>query len=168
MSLWQRTKHWFLGLDRRERITVSIGATAVALMLFYVAVAEPLMSARATWQRRVNDDAALVSWMRSAVVEMHSLRGLAHTAPDVRQGESLFGTVDRTARSTALGPAIKRLQPDGSNRVRVQLEAAPFDALIRWLGALQAGYAVHVDAVSVDRADAPGTVNAQITLSRGS
>ncbi len=168
MSLWKQTRDWFLGLDRRERITVGIGAVATLLMLLYAGVVDPLLNAQTDWQRRVDADTALVTWMRSAVVEIETLRGSTAARPGVNKSESLFGTVDRTARSTALGPAIKRLQPDGSDSVRVQLEGAPFDALVRWLGALQADYAIHVDAVSVDRAEAPGTVNAQITLSRGS
>lgn len=168
MSLWQQSRDWFLGLDRRERLTVLIGGVATLLMLVYAGIVDPLLSTQARLEQRVQSDTALVSRLQSAVSEIESLRGAARSQSGAATNESLFGTVDRTARSTALGPAVKRMQPDGKDSVRIQLEGAPFDALVSWLGALQSDYGIHVDSVSVDRADAPGTVNAQIKLSRGS
>ncbi|HLN48257.1 MAG TPA: type II secretion system protein GspM, partial [Steroidobacteraceae bacterium] len=66
-------------------------------------------------------------------------------------------------RETGLGNALRDTQPSG-NGVRVQLEAAPFDTLITWIASLDQRYGLAIESITIDRADKPGVVNANITF----
>ena len=60
--------------------------------------------------------------------------------------------------------ALKRVEPEGSNSVRVWLEGAPFDVLIKWLGTLSTQHGVDADTVTLERIEAAGLVNARLML----
>jgi len=49
----------------------------------------------------------------------------------------------------------------------VRLEKAPFDKLITWLGRLAQQNGVVVDSATIEKAGAPGEVNAAIVLHTG-
>ena len=72
---------------------------------------------------------------------------------------------DSTARSNGLGAALKRVEPEGSRNVRVWLENASFDQVMKWLGTLNTTYGIRTDSASLERvADATGRVNARLSL----
>ena len=79
-------------------------------------------------------------------------------------GRSLLSVADSEARTAALGPALKRVEPEGKDAVRVWLDGASFDALVAWLEVMSSRYAADVDTISIERAGAPGLVNARLTL----
>ena len=56
------------------------------------------------------------------------------------------------------------MEPIGEERLRVTLEGVSFDALTRWLATLEVRYGIAAEAFSVDRAGAPGLVDARLTL----
>jgi general secretion pathway protein M len=59
---------------------------------------------------------------------------------------------------------MKRLAPQGEDKLSVQLEAVEFDQLIPWLGALEREHRIAIVNLSVDRAGASGRVNARVIL----
>ena len=54
----------------------------------------------------------------------------------------------------------------GGSGVRVQLEAAPFDVMIGWMGTLEQRYGLSIESVTVERAPKPGIVNASVTFAQ--
>jgi type II secretory pathway component PulM len=48
--------------------------------------------------------------------------------------------------------------------VRVQVEGAPFDAMVTWLDTLDRRYGLAIESITVDRTPAPGMVNASISF----
>jgi type II secretory pathway component PulM len=48
----------------------------------------------------------------------------------------------------------------------VQLESAPFDPLVEWLGTLDLRYGLAVESITIDRTAKPGVVNASVTLNQ--
>ena len=95
-------------------------------------------------------------------------------APEVRAagdqlpadtGEAPVVLVDRVGRESGLGGALRGTQPD-ANGVRVQLEGAPFDALVTWLATLDERYGIAIDSITVDRAASPGLVNANVSFTQ--
>ena len=153
------------GLDARERRMLAVGGVAVVLTVAYLAVIEPLMQYREQLESTVERKRETVAWMQAAVRELGN-RPVAQAAGNVDTG-SLLTLVDTSARNALLGNAIKRVQQDGQQAVRVRFEAAAFDDLLLWLGGLQQQYGVVVKDFTLDKADAPGRVDASITLVRG-
>ena len=102
--------------------------------------------------------------MQQAAVEAKQLRGAAVGGG---AGRSLLAVVDQTSKQSQLGSAVKRIQPDGQDLVRVSLEQASFDDLVLWLGDLQKAYGVSVVDAAIDRQSDAGRVNAHLTLKKG-
>jgi general secretion pathway protein M len=155
-------KEWFNGLAPRERIMVSIAAVVVGLALVYVAAWSPLTSSVARLEQSVEEQQALKQWMQQSAAEVNQLRGAAGAADH----RSLLAVVDQTSKQSQLGPAVKRIEPDGQELVRVTLEQASFDDVMTWLGGLQRSFGVSVADVSIDRQADSGRVNARLTLKR--
>jgi len=158
-------KAWFMSLARRERLMVSIGAGVVALVLLYLVVWLPVASHTARLEQSVAEQQVLKHWMQRAAAEARQLRGSAVVSRG-DAGRSLLAVVDETAKQAKLGPAVKRIQPDGQDLVRVSLEQAPFDDVVTWLAGLQQAQGVSVVDATLDRQSASGLVNARLTLKR--
>lgn len=156
-------KEWFDGLAPRERLMVSAAAVVVVLALIYVAAWSPLVSSVTRLQQSVEEQQALKRWMQQSAAEVNRLRGAGGAAADHR---SLLAVVDQTSKQSQLGPAVKRIEPDGQELVRVALEQASFDDVIGWLATLQRNFGVSVADLSIDRQADSGRVNARITLKR--
>ncbi|HET8552301.1 MAG TPA: type II secretion system protein M [Gammaproteobacteria bacterium] len=158
-------RDWYLTLAPRERLVVTWGAAALLLIVIWLAIIAPWLGAKASLQSDVEADTQLLAWMQQATAEIKQLEKIAPAAAP-QANQSLFATVEQTARTSPIGNAIKQFQPQGNDSVQVHLDAAPFDALVSWLGRLQAQHGVLVAAFGMQRADKPGTVNADITLER--
>ena len=156
-------KAWFMGLAPRERFMVSAATAFVSLVLIYLVVWLPLASHTARLEQGVAEQQALKQWMQRAAAEARQLRGSA-AATGGDAGRSLLAVVDETAKQAKLGPAVKRIQPEGQDLVRVSLEQAPFDDVVAWLAGLQQTQGVSVVDATLDRQPASGLVNARITL----
>lgn len=159
-------KDWFANLDPRERRALTFGGLALLLLLLYFAGWRPFSIKLEQTTQQVQEQRATYQWMQIKAEEVKRLRSAA-PAIKAAGGQSLLATVDRTAREGGLGPALKRVEPEGAANVRVWLEGASFDELVAWLNQLQQGYGVQIASISVERQDVPGSVTARLTLSGG-
>jgi general secretion pathway protein M len=116
-------------------------------------------------EKSVEERQAVKQWMEQAAVEANQLRSAAG-ATDGDEHRSLLAVVDQTAKQSQLASAVKRIEPEGQELVRVSLERASFDDLVLWLGSLQRNFAVRVADVSIERQAETGRVNARLTLKR--
>jgi general secretion pathway protein M len=155
---------WWEGLQPRERRMLAIGAAVVAAMLGWALLWYPLSHARADLAARVAHQRDDLAWMRQALGEVGSLRAQGARSRADRQGKSLLALADVSARGAGLTGALKRVEPAGSDSVRVNLEIADFDALMSWLDALARDYGVQVTDFSADKVEGLGLVNARVTL----
>ena len=133
-------------------------------MLLYLMVWEPYQKQRDSLQQQLVGQLELRDYMRSAAKEARSLGGTQQKQA-VPAG-SLLSQSDSSARKQGLGQALKRVEPDGQSRVRVWLEKAEFDAVMRWLAQLRRDYGVQVNSMVFDRQDEPGLINGRIVLER--
>ena len=159
-------KDWFLGLEQRERLFVSIGAVAVAIFLVWGVLLSPLYGASATTSSRVEAKRETLGFLRGAAAELAGATDLPAAGPDLT-GQSLVVIVDRSARSAGLGAALTRNQPVGEDGIRVRLENAAFDDITRWLASLNAGSGLGIESASFDRTPDEGRVNASLVLRQG-
>ena len=79
-------------------------------------------------------------------------------------GRSLLSVADSTARAGGLATALKRVEPEGGNSVRVWLDGAPFDVLVKWLVTLSTQHGVDANSATLERSETAGQVNARLTL----
>lgn len=157
-------KDWLEKLESRERLMLFAGVVLLALLLLYVLVLSPLGSGYHALQKSVAEQRETVVWMQGSAQTIQRLRSSSGAAAKGLGGRSLLAVTDSTARAGGLGPALKRVEPEGSNSVRVWLEGAPFDVLIKWLGTLSTQHGVDADTVTLERIEAAGLVNARLML----
>jgi general secretion pathway protein M len=161
-------KEWFSNLQPREQIMVLSGAVVLVILMFYLIVWDPLNKSVDTLENTVTEQESLLKWMQNAAAEAQRLRG-TQTRPATRgSGQSLLSLIDSTAKSGQLGGALKRVKPDGDDKVHVWLENASFDDMVKWLESLQRTYAIEVLTITIDRQDIPGRVDARVVVSESS
>ncbi|MEO7558207.1 MAG: type II secretion system protein M [Gammaproteobacteria bacterium] len=158
-------KAWFMQLAAHERRLVIAGAALLVIFLLYLLAWEPLIKHRQELRQTVKEQQALVEWMRQAAREAEQLRA-AHSggAGKLPAGQSLLAVVDQSAKSSGLGTAMKRVEPEGQDIARVWFEQAKFDELVLWLEGMQRNFGVGVVSIVLERQDQPGLINARVTL----
>lgn len=157
-------KEWFDELESRERLLVISGAVALVIFLVYVLVLQPLRSSYHDLKENVSVQRETAQWMQQGAHQVQQLRRAGGATSKGLGGRSLLAVADSTARAGGLGPFLKRVEPEGKNGVRVWLEGASFDDLVKWLGILSTSHGVDVDNASLERSESAGRVNARLTL----
>lgn len=157
-------KEWLANLSPRDRAALGAGVVLVAVLLVWALVWDPFARDYERLGQVVSEQRELVAWMTGAVAEVHQLRA-GGGATSARRGDgSLLALVDRTTKARGLASAVKRVQPEGADKVRVWFEAAEFDVLITWLGQLSTGEGIRVTSANIERLPTPGRVNARLAL----
>ena len=144
-------------LSERDRRMLLIGAIAAILLVIVVILR--LDHSVSHLKTQVAQKQADLVWMRNAAPEIAAagpMRG--------GSGESLIVVIDQSARESGLGNSLSGSQPSGTGSLSVQLEKAPFDALIGWLARLSQQNGVQIESATIDTAGQPGTVNASLVL----
>jgi general secretion pathway protein M len=158
-------KPWWNSLNRRERWLVAGGAGLVPLFLVYTLIWHPFHTRLQTLRQTVAAQRQELAWMRQAAVEIKSLEATTSSSRPRREGQqSLLTLVDQSARTAGLGTALKRIEPQGEDKLRVQFEQVGFDQLIHWLGSLEQAYGVTLVNATVDRQTESGRVDARLVL----
>jgi general secretion pathway protein M len=153
-------KLWWAGLAERERRLLIAAAIVIGVFLWWLALLRPLGAARDELSARLPEVRAKAAASEAAIPQ---IRAGASAATQPRVGQSLLALADASARNAGLSGALDRVEPQGDAEVRVWLKDADFDALAAWAEQLSAE-GVSISEWSVDRALAPGVVNARLTL----
>lgn len=157
-------KEWLAGLDPQERLLVYGAAAVLGVILLYAVLVHPFHSSYDKLRDGVEERRATLQWMQESALKVKQLKGANPAAGKGMEGRSLLSVTDDAARAAGLGPALKRVEPDGSTGVRVWLEDAAFDSVIGWLDVMASSYGVDVDSASMERAAARGRINARLSL----
>ncbi|WP_455202003.1 type II secretion system protein GspM [Kaarinaea lacus] len=159
-------KEWYDGLDPRERRILIAGAAVLIIALLYLLAWEPLVKKISTLEKTNQENQALLVWMEQSAAEAQQLQAkLKASGPSGRsKGQSLLGTIDRTAKTSKLDKSVKRVQPDGQTKARVWLENVSFDSMVNWLEKLQRQQGIRIVNTVIEKQDDPGLVNARLVL----
>jgi len=157
-------KDWLDSLAPRERMALLAGVGLLLLLLIYVAVWRPLAADVVRLRHATAEQVESLGWMRSAAMEVPALKRGVAKAP-AALGGSLLAVVDRAATQAQVKDRIRRIQPDTSQMVRVDLEAVDFNRLIAWLGTLQQ-QGINTTSLSLSRVETTHQVDARLTLER--
>ena len=157
-------KAWLDSLDARERMMLAAGTALLAVFLIYILVWSPVHSGYNALKNTVEEQRSTAVWMRESAQTLASLKRSSGNRARGLGGRSLLSVADSTARAGGLGEALKRVEPEGSDSVRVWLDGASFDVLVKWLGTLSTLHGVNAQTVTMERSESKGRVNARLTL----
>lgn len=159
-------KEWYNNLEPRERRILLIGAGVLVIAMLYLLAWEPLVNKSADLRKSIEKNQELVTWMEHAAEQARQMQAQieARGPSGKTNGQSLLGTIDRTAKSRELGDSVKRVQPDGKSRAKVWLEKAPFNAMVQWLESLQRQQGIRIVTSVIEKQEEAGLVNARLVL----
>lgn len=155
-------KEWWSGLQASEQRTLLIGGIALGIMGLYFLIWEPLHSDVASLEKQVAEQKAVKTWMQQAAVDVKQMQRSGQRQT-ISGGRSMLAVVDQTVKRGGLAGSLKRLEPEGDAAVRVWLEQASFDEVMRWLLQIESQYGLSADTVTIDRKDV-GKVDVRLTL----
>lgn len=155
-------KQRWLALQPRER-TILIAGTAF-LFIFFVyagiwAPASKRISKLRTAVPKAEQDLAQMQ------VNAAQIKRLQIRKPSKRKTGSVLTRLEKTAVSKGLRKNISKMEPDGSDRVRLTIEEISFNDMISLLADLQKQSGLRVESLTLDsNADNPGIVSARMAL----
>jgi len=159
----ERLAHWWQLRRPRERVVIGALAAAIALLLLWALLWQPLERDRARLARQLADQRAALADARR---EADAIAGLARSTPTAPPADAKAAIDAALSRQglKAVGGNIERLDGD---RWRLSLDAISFDSLTALLDTLQRTAGVRAVEVSVTARVEPGLVRADLTLGRG-
>ncbi len=160
-------KEYLSQLSSRERLVLAVGGMALFFLLGYVLVVEPMTSRVAQLRREVPEKSLELDWMRQAAAEVAAFGGTASSGATPGATRSPMAVIDDTARKLNLSGALKRIEPDEQNGVKVWVERAVYADILQWLSVLQAEHGIGVSVLRAEPLDAAGYVNIRMTLAGG-
>ena len=161
-------KDYWNQLKPSERTIISVGGIILTVLILYLAVLEPFMKKTEEYTAKISKQEIEIEWLKKASLEVKQLQASSSGVTTQRHaGESLLVVVDRTAKQNNLEDSLKRVEPDGSDRVRVWLDNAPFDEVAKWLSLLQSNYQLDIESAEYDKVEMVGRDNVRLVMIEG-
>ena len=147
-------------LGARERRSLTVLAVFLGAVLFYLSIWSPVQSGVARGRERV----ASTQMQLSQVREQAALVERARNAPRPTLPSDAAAAVAQAAARYGMRERLKRADAEGMRAVRVQIEEAPFVAVMAWLSELQQQSGLRAESATFERHPNPGAVNARLLL----
>jgi general secretion pathway protein M len=141
----------------QERKLLTVGGVVVGLALFYSLLIDPALSGRDKLRKQLPE-------LRQQEAEMQALAREASTL----QGQGNIAPPPMTRDSLNAGLSARGLNPQSVNvtgeYAKLQFNGAQFAGLVAWLDAMRVESRINVAEASFTAQEAPGVVNATLTL----
>ena len=160
-------KTWFNEKEPYEQKVIIAVGVLVIISLIYLLIWTPISDSYRQKSSRVTAQKNLLSWMKRTGQQIVDLRG-NKSAQQRGSSGPLLSTVDRTIKSSGLSLTMKRLEPQGSDKVQIWFNNTNFDRLINWLGQIDRQYRIHIFSINIEAQAKSGQVNARVILTKGS
>ncbi len=158
-------KEWFANLQPRERLILLGAALLLLPLMIYLLLWEPLDKEVQTLRNSVSAGQKQIVWLQQASAEVRTLKA-GGAATTTNTSVSLISAVETTATQRNLRGNLKRIEPQGSDKIAIDIDNAAFDDIIRWIGELQTRYGASVSQFSASRGDEPGRIEGRLVLTR--
>ncbi|NVM76051.1 general secretion pathway protein M [Duganella sp. SG902] len=144
----------------QERKLLRIGGIVVGLALFYGLLIDPALSGRAALHKSLPELHQQAAEMQNMAREAQALQGQNDIAPTPMTRDNLNA-----------GLAARGLNPQSLNvtgeYAKLQFTGAQYPGIVAWLDAIRVESRITVVDASFTAQDAPGVVNASLTLRQG-
>lgn len=147
-------------LGERDRLALSLLGGFFAVLITLYGIILPSYDFHQQSRDRYLADTQLLHWLQDQETAVKNIqqRPTKQARPS---NQSPLTFVTQSAKQHQL--SLKRVQPEGSKKLRLWLEAAPMDKTLAWLESLTDGGLV-IDDISIERQPQPGRANIRATL----
>jgi type II secretory pathway component PulM len=150
---------WYATRDPREQRILRWAAVLVPVLLLS-AVLLALHRTGTGLEQRVLTKQRDLAWMQAVAPVLAA----AGPAPAGEAQQSVVQSIDHAISESGLSRFVVGATPDGSGRVSVQFENAPFNGLLAWAQGIALRRGLRVEAARVEAAAERGAVNASFTV----
>jgi len=144
----------------QERKLLRIGGIVVGVALFYGVLVDPALTGRAALQKSLPQ-------LRQQAAEMQAMAREAQSL----QSQNTIAPTPMTRDNLNAGLAARGLNPQSLNvtgeYAKLQFNGAQYAGIVAWLDAIRIESRISVVDASFTAQDAPGVVNASLTLRQG-
>ena len=152
-------------LSLRERLLLLGGIAMLLLSGLYAFFCLPMIDGQQQLKKAIVAQQQLEQYLQSISAEVASLPVYAPKLSDPTQ--SLISIIDIGSEQSGIKPTIKRLVPEGQDKVMLWLERCDFDQLMAWLIKLDKEQAITVQQIAVSREqDKAGLVSGKVLLGK--
>ena len=145
-------KDKFLQLSLRERILLIGGIAVLFISGLYAFTYLPIVEEEQRLKKAIEAQQQLKSYLQMIATEVAKLpANTAELTEVVDTGQSLISIIDTSSEQLGIKPAIKRMTPEGQDKVSLWLEKCQFDQLMVWLAALDKKHGIEVQQIAVNR-----------------
>lgn len=147
-------------LPERDRLALGLLGSFLGILLIVYGILLPSYDFHQQARDRFNSDTQLLHWLQA---QEAAVKHLPQVQPKQRSSsqQSPLTFVTQSAKQHQL--SLKRVQPEGSNKLRLWLESAPMNKSLNWLKSLSQGGLV-IDDISIERQGQAGMANIRATL----
>ena len=152
----QRVIGWYEQLSPRDRLALRVLCGFAVLVLLYSFLLQPVTDYSNRAQMRLQEERDLLAWLRASEPAANlAVSGATRNQP-------VAALVNSSAKTNDL--TIRRYEPAGESSLRVWLEGAQFNSVVKWLYQLQSVHGIRAAEFSIERESGPGRVSARLTL----
>lgn len=153
-------------LERLRALTpqqqlVYFGGAAAVLLILYLSLWLPVQRELSRLRTSVPQERMQLAQMQVQAMEVNQLRA---SGRQPIAGGNLLARLEQSAMASGIRARITRMEPDGSNGARLSLDGVDFNAMIGWLGNLQAQGGVRAEKATFEPQATAGMVNARLVL----
>lgn len=159
---WALISARFNRLDPRDQKMLLLLGIFLVCMSLYAVIWLPIKQNTRQAEQLRNNKQQLVEWLRSDEVLAHVGNKALNTQATPANKAPMASVINQTAQTSQI--TLKRFEPEGSNKLRVWLDDAPFNTLVLWLYELETHHAIGVSSLSLDNPQQNGRVNAKLVL----
>jgi type II secretory pathway component PulM len=163
----EKAKVWWSQLGQREQRMLSIGAIAVAFFILYAGIWMPIQDHLADMRVSIGKDQKTLQWMQSADKEISHLEGQSKQQKKSVTPVELLSIVQQTVEEAELSSSLTSSKQASGDSIVLHFQKTDFDRLMAMLIITLKEQNVTVTQFSATAANAPGVVNADVTLKIG-
>jgi general secretion pathway protein M len=157
---------WYKNLAQREQQFLSFGAAIVVLLFSYLLIYEPMQNGIIDSQKSLDQKQTDFRRLVEISNQYKKLSSTVSKTSSKKGNKSLLAVIDQSGSVAGIKSSIKRLTPEGKNKVRVRVENVSFDKLVKWLVTNSTKNLIHAELFLVRLTDKKGVVNATLLLSQ--
>ena len=144
---------WFNSLSPRERSLVSYGSVAVLAVLIYLLAIKPLYNNQISLNKRIVAQKNTLSMMQKQSLQIKQLQQQKVIKPKTVGTQNPQQLIDSSLQTWRLKTVLERMQSQDSNGVRLILNNANADRVMRFLHELESKHALSISSMSIDNSN---------------
>ncbi|WP_163932236.1 type II secretion system protein GspM [Paraferrimonas sp. SM1919] len=157
-------EQWWKALSQQEQKLLMIAAAALAILIFYVGVWQPLTGSEQAAYNKMQQQQRTLLHVQQVGNKIASLQAAGGSKNQAGTG-SINSIVNSTAKNFGIG--IARMQPQ-QQQLQLWLDDVAFDDLLNWLQELTSNYGITIESIDFSNTDAAGMVKVRrLQISKG-